>query len=144
MSKNIIAKFIEKLSFFRLSGIREFIILDIHKDNAELKYVQIKEPFYRIDKSKLIESLEVLFSEHINFGNDLSVITEHLKNFTNKYNLSEAYLIIGINDFRFKTVKLLKDAEDNEFWFDDNTDKFLPEGRVSDDFLFSYEKYFED
>jgi hypothetical protein len=92
----------------------------------------------------LIESIEVIFSEDIHFGTDISIITEHLKNFTAKHNLAEAYLIIGINDFRFKTVKLPKDSEDNEFWFDDNADKFLPEGRVSDDFLFSYEKYFED
>lgn len=144
MPNNVFTKYIKNLSFFRISGIRKFIILDIDKDVAELNYVQIKEPFCRINKSKLIESINLLFSENIYFGNDLSIVTEHLKQFVKKYELEEAYLIIGINDFRFKTIKLLKDAEENELWFEENTDKFLPEGRVSDDFIFSYEKYFED
>ncbi|MFZ1288483.1 MAG: PilN domain-containing protein [Melioribacteraceae bacterium] len=144
MHDNIFTKYIKNLSFFRISGIRKFILLDIHKDVAELNFVQIKEPFYRVDKSKLIESINLLFSEKIYFGNDFSLISEHLKNFVKKYELEEAYLIIGKNDFRFKTIKLPKDAEENELWFEENTDKFLPEGRVSDDFLFAYEKYFED
>ncbi|MBK7980279.1 MAG: hypothetical protein IPK06_09855 [Ignavibacteriae bacterium] len=144
MPNNVFTKYIKNLSFFRISGIRKFIVLDIHKDVAELYYVQIKEPLYRINKSKLIESINLLFSENIYFGNDLSLVTEHLKQFVKKYELYETYIIIGINDFRFKTIKLPKDAEDNELWFEENTDKFLPEGRVSDDFIFSYEKYFED
>lgn len=144
MSNNILIKYIKNLSIFKISGIRKFILLNIHKDIAELNYVQIKEPFYRVDKSKLIESVNILFSQNIYFGNDLSLVTEHLKQFIKKYALEEAYLIIGINDFRFKTIKLPKDGEENELWFEENTDKFLPEGRVSDDFLFSYEKYFED
>jgi len=144
MTENFLTKVIDNISFFRLAGIKKYIILDIYRDNAELKYVQIKEPFYRINKSKLIESFDIIHSENIQFGNDLSVITNYLKNLIEKNNLEEAYLIVGINDFRFKTVKLPKDSEDNKFWFDDNTDKFLPEGRVSDDFIFSYQKYFED
>lgn len=144
MTENFLTKILCNISFFRLSGIKKYLLLDIHKDIAVLKYVQVKEPFYRINKSKLIDKLEVIFSEDINFGNDFSILTQKLNNFVKKYNLNEAYLIIGINDFRFKSIKLAKDSEENEFWFEDNTDKFLPEGRISDDFIFSYEKYFED
>ncbi len=144
MSNNLITKKIENLSFFRLSGIRKFIILDIYKNYVNITFLKIKEPPYYLTKESLITSFNILFSELLEYGNDLSIISQKLNGISKKYKLDEAFILVGINEFRFKTIKIAKDLEDKELWFLENTNKFLPEGRLTDDFLYSYEKYYED
>ncbi|MBU0475265.1 MAG: hypothetical protein KKF62_14020 [Bacteroidetes bacterium] len=141
---NNLSNILERISFYRISGVKNFVVLDIHKKYAHCTYIEIKEPFYQITKEKLNTTDKIIYSEIIEYDNDLSFITNSLKKLSDKFKLEEALIILGINEFRFNTIKIDIDTEDKELWFLENTDKFLPEGRQIDDFLFSYEKYSED
>jgi len=144
MSDNFLKSAINKISFFRLSGIRKFIVIDIHKRHAELNCIKIKEPPYQLSTEKLISSYHSVHSENIVFNDDLTLLKKHIREITKKFEFENSYLVIGINEYRTKIIKLNKDIEEKEIWFLENTGKFLPEGRIADDFIYSYYNFYED
>ena len=136
--------FVNSLSLLRLTGISKFICIDIHSDHIKFSLIKRKEPICSITKKESLTNLKIIGTEYIS-GNDLYKIIENtLKDIILKYRFNNAVLILGINDFRFSTVSIPLEIEDVDIWFSENRNKFLPEGKPSDDFIYAYEFYKED
>lgn len=138
--KNILGKF----SFLRAAGVNKLLLIDIHSSVVKFICIKSKESFYQIKKTEALRKIEIVASEQHVINDDYSLIKTHLKKFVEKNDLYNTCAAIGINDFKFNTVTLPYDVDDVELWFSENTNKFLPEGRPSDDFRFSFELYNHD
>lgn len=58
--------------------------------------------------------------------------------------MKESIGLIGINEYKLHSIKIHEDVDDIDLWFSENSSRFLPEGRSADEFIYSYEKCFED
>ena len=104
--------------------------------------LQRNEKFYKIAYSTSIDNFSILSNENIE--GDLDILPSILKNYLEKSGLKNLCVLIGINEFSFQKMNIPVEVEDDEFWFLENSDKFMPEGRTSDEFLYSYKKIMED
>ena len=145
MNTNIFQNILSNLSIIKLAGIKQFILVDIHKDTFELKLLLRKEKFYRVKQGPINSNYEIIYETSGSISNDYSVLTESLKELLTKNKIKkEIFLIVGINEFKFYTAMIPEDVEDPELWFIENSNKFIPEGSTNNQFRFSYEKLKQD
>ncbi|MGD8782118.1 MAG: PilN domain-containing protein [Ignavibacteria bacterium] len=134
----------DKVSYLKLAGINKFILLDVYKNKLDILFLENKEPVYKFTAGLNIEDYEILSFETGEYSGRTEDILPILKKFTQKHQAEDVYLIIGINEYRTKTLIVDKKTEDVNLWFLENTEKFIPAGRPAKEFSFTYEKYKED
>jgi hypothetical protein len=140
-----IKNILKKLNFLKVTGINKLVLIEVHSTTIKFICIKNKDPFYKLIIGKELINCEVIASEFHEIESDsLSTVHIFLKKFIEKNNLTDAYAVVGINDFKFSTINIPIDTEDIESWFSDNSGKFMPEGRPASDFQYSYEQYYED
>ncbi|MFC2139727.1 hypothetical protein ACFLR4_03610, partial [Bacteroidota bacterium] len=137
--KNILSR----ISYLKLAGVKKFVLLEAARDYVKIAFVQIKMPFYDISSGISQNNIRIIARTAEKFSGDLNDLDYILKKFIEENEAEEAYLIIGVNDYRLKKVMVSKE-EELDLWFDENRSKFIPPGKMSEDFRLSYEKYKED
>ena len=135
---------LKNISILKLAGINKFILLDVYPGYLKILYLHLNKPFYKLTINSPVTDCEIIAYEKENYNGSLEGIEHILKTFILKHSVEGAHLIIGINEYRAKTIVVNKEVEDVNLWFLENTDKFIPAGRPIEEFSYSYEKYKED
>ena len=132
----------ENLSVLKFSGINEYILLEIYESSYFLKAFKTSILNRNIFSNRDSTNFKII-AEEFNSYHDLTVIKKAISRITNEYNLSNPYLLVGINECRQSFVSVSNDVEDTELWFLENSNSYLPEGINNHDFHSSYRKVSE-
>jgi Tfp pilus assembly protein PilN len=137
-------KFLNNLSLLKTAGIKKILAVDIFNDYLKLTFLIRKEKLFNISNDTLLENIYVSSVEKIEFENDLNSIHDLLLSWLALNKLENVHILVGINECQYQKINVPVDVEDDELWFLENSEKFLPEGRSSNEFSFSYQKIKED
>lgn len=136
--KNIL----NKVSLTRLTGIKNIICVDIHPGFIKFTGIKRKESPFLIKKKSFFD-YEIIFTEQ-QVRLTESDIKKTIVDLCGKYKITNTAVIAGINEYRSTLISIPAETEDDELWFDENKQKFLPENLNPDDFVYTYEKVKED
>ncbi len=136
--------FLEKLSLLKLTGKTRYLLINVYHEQVSITYLKKNENPLKVTISPLIPNYKILDRCVYRHEGDYNLISNFLNKFIHKNRIKDAVGIIGINDFKLHSIKLTDDVEDSDSWFSENSSRFLPEGCLADEFIYSYEKYYDD
>ena len=143
MKNNRVKNFLnENLSVLKFSGINEYILLEIYESSYFLKVFKTSMLNLNIFSKRDSNNFKII-AEEFNSYDDLTAIKNSISRIKNEYNLSNPYLLVGINECRQSFVSISNDVEDTELWFLENSNSYLPEGLNNHDFASSFKKISE-
>jgi len=131
---------IKNISFLKIAGIKKLIVLELLPGYIKLLFVINKDPLYKIINTSSPMRIKIVHSVMMKRNGDLFELKTIIKSFIENNKIDTKNIIIGINEFRLKNIVIPSDNDDLDFWFEENSDKFLPLGKTIDKFSFAREK----
>lgn len=140
----ILNKFLSEISFLKVAGINKFVFVECY--SSQIKIIALKRVgnIFSVKKHLNFHTCTVLASEVITGSYSFSDLPSIIEKFCGRNNLFNSYLVIGINEYKCKSISLPIDVDDIPSWFVEKTNIILPENCSQSDFSFSYEQYFQD
>lgn len=132
----MINKFLNKISFIRLTGIKRFLFLEVYPAQVKMALVLRKEKVYKINRSHP-DNFQIIASKEIHFFDE--TFKNEISAFLKENNIKEVYTIVSVSDYKVNTIAVPVEITNTSTWLNENTDRFLPQGCNQDDFCFSYE-----
>lgn len=134
-----------KINLLRLTAIRKFLICEIFHDYIQISYFKVFEPFYKIGCQKLNpDKFKFIAGKTVDLSIEKVNVASVIQEFCKEYSIEGIHTIVGIGEYKSTTCAIPTDSEDTEQWFEDNASKFTPEGRSTEEYVFTYEKYNSD
>jgi Tfp pilus assembly protein PilN len=136
-------KLLKNISIAKIAGLKKILAVEILDDSIRATLFQRKKNLLKIiNKPVSPEDFAVIFNETLD--KDFAILSSAIKSYLIKYKIKELYLVLGITECKYQKITVPSDTEDDELWFVENTDKFIPEGRSNSEFIYSYQKIKED
>ncbi len=136
---------LNKISYLKTAGVSELVLLRIRGGKAVIEgYKADKNPF-KLSSSKPVLIREKLFEKKIKFDGDFTTLLNELVRFAEESGLKDYSVVADPGVFRVKEIKTpFETTADEELWFLENTQKFLPKSGDKDNFYYRYFKYHSD
>lgn len=139
--------FIEHISSIRFLGIRDFVIVDIHENSANVVLFHTGYNSFKLfsnspsTQHKILSQRECEISENNNFE-----LNREIKILSDKHKPKNALLLLLINKYKYFNISLSKEAQesDEETSIEDLIKKQLPPTLNDNDFILHLKKISED
>ena len=137
----MISNISERLSLLKIAGIKEFITLEYYGQEVRVCLISSTESSLRIFPDNSLSHYKVAGTISIDLLSES--LFETLGKFVKDNSLENIHVICDIDQYRVKTLRVSKDVESFEEWFEENSRSVLPDASLGE-FSFSYQVINED
>ncbi len=134
--------FLNNISLIKIAGIKNILTLEVFDSGIKVALFQRKENILKINTRTSLNDFSIIFNECS--GGNLQTLPSILKKYIEMYKLKDIYILIGINECLFQKIKIPVEVEDDELWFLEHNENYIPEGKSSDEFVYAYKKIISD
>ena len=133
---------LNNISLTKIAGIKNVLTIEIFENHINTALFQRNENIFKITSKSTLNNFSIIVSE--NFDTELNRLPSIAKYYIEKFGLKDIYLLVGINECIFKKINIPLEVEDDELWFLEHNENFIPEGKSLDEFIYSYKKIISD
>lgn len=137
--------FIKRFSVLKLTGLKNFICVEILPGKARLLFIKRAEAFYNILSDAFNEKQYSIRSEsEIEFNGIYSNLYDSVIELIKINKVDNPQIIFCINEYMLKPLAVPHDTEDVDLWFIENIENIVPDGYSKNEVAYNYEQTSED